>query len=238
MEPQDEEKDRVREIIGEARSQGRKFLTEHESKETLEAYGIPTNRELIAVNMDEAVRSAKKIGFPVVLKVYSPEIIHKSDLGGVFTGLKTVSEVKDAYRKIMENVKANRPEVKVLGVLVEEMIPKGYEVIVGAIRDAQFGPAVMFGLGGVFTEVLKDVSFRLAPLSKREALRMIKEPKGFKILEGYRGERPADLDGLAEVIIKVGRIIMDLQEVTEIDVNPLIVHSRGLSAVDARIVLS
>jgi len=238
VEPQPEEKDRVSEIVGEARSQGRKFLMEDESKEALEAYGIPTTRELLAVNEDDAVKSAEKIGFPVVLKVYSPEVIHKSDVGGVIIGLETVSEVREAFRKIIENVSLKKPEAKVLGVLVQEMIPKGYEVIVGAIRDAQFGPVVMFGLGGVFTEVLKDVSFKLAPLSKKEALQMIKETKGFKILEGFRGEEPADLEALAGVIIKVGRIITDLHEVTEIDINPLIVHDRGLIAVDARIVLS
>jgi len=238
VEPRREEKDRVIEMIGKARSQGRKFLMEDESKEVLEAYGISTTRELFAVNEDEAVKSAEKIGFPVVLKVYSPEIVHKSDVGGVFIGLKTVGEVTEAYRKIMENVSMKRPEAKVLGILVQEMVPKGYEVIVGAIRDAQFGPVLMFGLGGVFVEVLKDVSFKLAPLSKKEALEMIKETKGFKVLEGYRGEEPADLDALAEVIIKVGKITADLHEVVEIDINPLIVHAKGLIAVDARIVLS
>jgi len=211
---------------------------ELESKEVLEAYGIPITRELFAVSEDDAIKSAEEIGFPVVLKVYSPEIIHKSEIGGVIIGLKTVSEAREAYRKIIENVSVKKPEAKVLGILVQEMIPKGYEVIVGAVRDAQFGPVVMFGLGGVFTEVLKDVSFKLAPLSKKEALQMIKETKGHKVLEGFRGEKPADLDALAEVIIKVGRINTDLREVTEIDINPLIVHDRELIAVDARIVLS
>ena len=237
MEPQ-RERNRISEIIDKARSQGRKFLMELESKEVLEAYGIPITRELFAVSEDDAIKSAEEIGFPVVLKVYSPEIIHKSEIGGVIIGLKTVSEAREAYRKIIENVSVKKPEAKVLGILVQEMIPKGYEVIVGAVRDAQFGPVVMFGLGGVFTEVLKDVSFKLAPLSKKEALQMIKETKGHKVLEGFRGEKPADLDALAEVIIKVGRINTDLREVTEIDINPLIVHDRELIAVDARIVLS
>jgi len=134
--------------------------------------------------MNDAEKIAEEIGFPIVLKVYSPEIIHKSDIGGVIIGLKTPSEVKEAYMTIIKNISEKKPEAKILGVLVQEMVPKGYEVIVGAIRDAQFGPAVMFGLGGAFVEVLEDVSFRLAPLSKNEALEMMRDTKGFKLLEG------------------------------------------------------
>ena len=238
MDPQHGEKNRVVAVIRKARLEGRKFLMEHESKEILEAYEIPTTKETLALDADDAAKSAEKMGFPVVLKIYSPEIVHKSDVGGVFIGLKTQSAVKEAYRKIIENLNAKRHDAKILGVLVQEMVQEGYEVIVGAVRDPQFGPVIMFGLGGVFVEVLKDVSFRLAPLSKKEALEMIEETKGFKVLEGFRGEKPTDFDALAKVITRVGKIMVDLQEVIEIDINPLIVHNRGLIAVDARIVLS
>jgi len=231
-------KNSVAAVIEKARLEGRNFLMEHESKEILKAYEIPTTREALAADVSDAVKSAEEIGFPVVLKVYSPDIIHKSDVGGVIIGLKTPNEVEEAYRRLIKNVSAKKPEAKILGVLVQEMVPKGYEVIVGAMRDAQFGPAVMFGLGGIFVEVLKDVSFRLAPLSKKEALKMIKETKGFKVLEGFRGEKPADIEALADVIVKVGRMTVDLHEVAEMDINPLVVYDKGLIAVDARILLS
>ena len=225
-------------VVEKARLEGRNFLMEHESKEVLKAYRIPTTREALATDINDAIKLAKKIGFPVVLKICSPDIIHKSDVGGVVIGLKTPNEVKEAYRRLIKNISAKKPEAKILGVLVQEMVPKGYEVIVGAMRDSQFGPVVMFGLGGVFVEVLRDVSFRLAPLSKNEALKMIKETKGFKVLEGFRGEKPADIEALADAIVKVGKIITDLHEVAEIDINPLVVYDKGLIAVDARIILS
>jgi len=228
----------VETVIKNARLEGRKFLMEHEAKEVLKAYNIPVTREKVAADINDAVEAAEEIGFPVVLKVYSPDIIHKSDVGGVIVGLETPSEVIDAYKKITENVKANMPEARILGVLVQEMAPRGYEVIVGAIRDVQFGPAVMFGLGGLFTEVFKDVSFRLAPLNREEALEMMREVRSFKILEGFRGQKPANLDSIAEVIIRVGEVIIDLSEVAEIDINPLVVNDRGSIAVDARIILT
>lgn len=238
MKPSHEEGKGINAIINRARSDGRKILMEHESKEILKAYKIPTTREGLAADVDSAVKLATEIGFPVALKVCSPEIIHKSDVGGVIIGLKTPNEVEEAYKRIVKNVGAKRPEAKVLGVLVQEVAPKGYEVVVGAVRDAQFGPVVMFGLGGVFVEVLKDVSFRLVPLSKREALEMMRETKSFKVLEGVRGEKPAALYALAEAITRVGKVIVALPDIMEIDINPLIVHDRGLVAVDARIVLS
>lgn len=238
MESQFKYRKRMDAIFKNVRSRGYKFLMEHESKEVLKIYTIPTTRERLAVDANDAIKSANTIGYPVVLKICSPRIVHKSDIGGVIIGIHTPKEVKEAYRNIIKNMSVNAPEAKILGILVQEEVPKGFEVIVGAVRDPQFGPVVMFGLGGVFVEVLKDVSFRLAPLTKNEAFNMIKETKGFKILEGLRGEKPADLNALTSVITKVGEIITDLPEVMEIDINPLIVFDKGLVAVDARIVIN
>lgn len=230
-------KEVIRTLIDEAFSEGREFLMEHESKAILKSHGIPTTREKLAQDENEAKEFAKDIGFPVVLKICSPEIVHKSDVGGVSLGLKTPEEVEKSYRDIIKNVSEKKPEAKILGVLVQEMAPKGHEVIVGGLRDPQFGPVVMFGMGGTYVEVLKDVSFRLSPLSKKEAINMIKEIKGYELLKGRR-EEPIDLNALASVITRVGDIMLDFSEVKELDLNPLIVHHRGIMAVDARIILS
>lgn len=238
MKPQDQVVSRAHTIVETARKEGRKFLMEYESKKILKIYEIPTTQERLVLNEGEATAMAQEIGFPVVLKICSPNIVHKSDVGGVVVGIETSEEVRKAFRDIMKNANLGRPKAKILGILVQEMVPKGYEVIVGGLRDAQFGPVVMFGLGGVFVELLEDVSFRLYPLSKDEALEMIGETKGFKLLKGFRNEKPADLNALAKAIINVGRIMMDLSEVKEIDINPLIVHDVGVVAADARILLS
>ncbi|MFQ6077174.1 MAG: acetate--CoA ligase family protein [Candidatus Bathyarchaeia archaeon] len=232
------EREKANVIIENIRLEGRRSLTEHESKGILKAYGIPTTREGLAVNLEAALGLAEEIGFPLVLKVCSPDVVHKSDIGGVIVGLKTPSEVKEAYGGIVESVSKHKPRARILGVLVQEMVPPGHEVIVGATRDAQFGPVVMFGLGGVFVEVLRDVSFRLAPLTREEALELMRETRGFRLLEGFRGSKPADLEALADVVTKVGRIITELPEITEIDINPLFVYNKGVVAVDARVILS
>lgn len=233
-----EEREKASLILKNLRLEGRTSLTEHESKRILKAYGIPTTREKLAMNLEAAMGLAEEIGFPLVLKVCSLDIVHKSDIGGVIVGLKTPSEVKEAYGRIIENVSKQMPQARILGVLVQEMVPQGQEVIVGATRDAQFGPVVMFGLGGVFVEALRDTSFRLAPLTKEEALEMMKETRGFRLLEGFRGSKPADLKALANVITKVGKIITELPEIAEIDINPIFVYEKGLVAVDARVILS
>ncbi len=225
-------------IINRALSEGRRYLMEDESKKILKTYGIPVTKERLVTNLESALEWAGKIGFPVVLKVCSPDIIHKSDFGGVMLGLKTPIEVEEAYNKILNNIRGKKPQAKVLGVLVQEMVPHGYEIIVGATRDAQFGPVVMFGLGGVFVEVLEDVSFRLAPLTKEDGLEMMQEIKGFRLLKGFRNSEPADLEALADVITKVGRIITEQNEIMEMEINPFFVYSKGLIAVDARIILS
>ena len=215
----------------------RGVLMEHESKEVLRAYLIPTTREKVAKAAEEAVSFAEDIGYPVVLKVCSPQITHKSEAGGVIIGLKTSEEVSAAFREVMENARKYSPNVEVVGVSVQNMAPPGQEVIVGMIKDAQFGSVLMFGLGGVFAEVLKDVAFRLAPLSRADALEMIREVKGFEILNGLRGREPADLNAIVDTLLKVSKLVEGFPAIREMDINPVLVYRKGAVAVDARIML-
>ena len=231
------EKVKAQEAFKVAKAEGRKILTEYESKKILRTYGIPVTMAEIATNADEAGAAASKVGFPVVLKIHSPDITHKSDVGGVKVNLKSSGEVKKAFNEIITNVKQHKPDAKINGVLVQNMAPSGREIIVGVTKDRQFGSLVMFGLGGIFVEVLKDVSFRLPPISKKEAMNMMAEIKGYPILKGVRGTEPADLDAVADVIAKTSRMVMDLPEISELDMNPIFVYNKGLMVVDARIVM-
>src|SRR5512137_1715742 len=182
------------EIINQARGEGRKVLLEPEAKAVCAEYGIPVTKSLLAKNEKEASEIASQIGFPVVLKIVSPDIIHKTEAGGVLVNLKNAADVAAGFRKILENAAKYKADAKVLGVLVAEMAPQSTEVIVGGLKDAQFGQTVMFGLGGIFVELLKDVNFRVAPLTAEEAKEMITQLKAFPLLNGYRNTPPADLD--------------------------------------------
>jgi len=225
------------EIFEKVKKEGRKILTEYESKEVLRAYNIPTTKEMLATSAEEAAKIASEIGFPVVLKVCSSDITHKTDAGGVELNLKSEAEVKKAFDEVITRVRQWKPNAKIDGLLVQNMVPLGREVIIGMTTDPQFGPMVMFGLGGIFVEVLKDVSFRLPPISKKEAISMMQEIKGYPILEGTRGIKPADIDSLAWVIEKTSRMAMELPEIKELDMNPIFVYEKGLVVVDARIVM-
>jgi len=200
-------------------------------------YGIPVTRFKVALTQDEASGFADQIGYPVVLKIVSPDILHKWDLGGVILNLKNTTDVKNAYDKILENAKRHKPDAKIVGVLVQEMAPSSTEVIVGSIKDPQFGPALMFGLGGVFVEVLKDVTFRIAPITETDAREMITEVKGYPILKGYRGQPPADIDAIVEILMNTSRLVIDRMEIKELDLNPIMVYENGAKTVDARIIL-
>jgi acetyl-CoA synthetase (ADP-forming) len=224
-------------IFSEARKEGRKFLLEPEAKTVCVEYGIPVTRFEVAKSEAEAVKFAKAIGFPVVLKVVSPDIIHKSDVGGVIVGLKSVKEVRDAYKRILGNVKKHRADAKFVGVLVQEMAPASTEVIVGAIKDPQFGPALMFGLGGIFVEVLKDVTFRVAPINEYEAREMITEVRAYPLLKGYRNLPPADIEAIIKILLNTSRLVMEHEEIKEVDLNPIMVYEKGAKTVDARIIL-
>ena len=229
--------DTASEIFSKVREEGRKFLLEPEAKSICREYGIPVTDFRIARNEAEAVSFADEIGYPVVLKIISPDVIHKSDVGGVIVGLKTAEDVRNAYKQIMENVKNHKPNAKIVGMLVQEMAPSSTEIIVGAIKDPQFGPALMFGLGGIFVEVLKDVTFRIAPLTKDEAEEMIKEVRAYPLLKGYRNTPPADIEAIVNILLNTSRLVMEHQEIKELDLNPIMVYEKGAKTVDARIIL-
>lgn len=233
-------REKVLKIIKRAYSEGRKILLPHEAEKICKCYGIPVPKSGFAKTAEEAVKIASEIGYPVVLKIISPEIVHKSDVGGVALNLSSPEEVKKAFEEMLEKVSKVNPKANILGVYVQKMLPKGsIEVIVGGLKDQTFGPVVMFGLGGVFVEVLEDVTFRVAPLSKREALEMIKDIKGYKILKGFRNFPPRDLEAVADIIVKASHIIYNNQEIKEMDLNPVMVYEKGKGAyvVDARIIL-
>ena len=225
------------EIINSVIKDGRKALLESEAKSVCEAYGLPVPKFKVATTEDEAVKYATEIGYPVVLKIVSPDVIHKSDAGGVIINVKTPAEVNTAYEKILNNVKNYNPAAKIVGILVQEMVPQGTEVIVGAVKDPQFGPTVMFGLGGIFVEVLKDVSFRIAPLSIDDAKEMITQLKAYPLLKGFRNTPPADIDALVNILRSISQLVSDHTEIKELDLNPVMAYPKGVKVVDARIIL-
>ncbi len=208
------------------------ILTEHEAKKLLAKYGIPVTQGSIAKSEDEAFRIASSIGFPVAMKISSPDISHKSDVGGVVLNVKK-EDVKSSYSNMISRVRKAVPGANIEGVLVQQMAPQGHEVIVGLKKDAQFGHALMFGLGGIFVEVYKDVSFRVTPIDIKEALEMISEIKGYQILKGIRGRKPADVNAVAKVLVSVSEIA-EKENIIELDINPLMVGEKGAVAVDAR----
>jgi len=232
-------KAKAKKIIDSVKKEGRFFLLEHESYEVLKAYQFPVVKSSLARNKTEAAEAAQKIGFPVVLKIASPDILHKFDFGGVKLNLKNKNEVHEAYKEILKNIQAKIPKAKIRGVLVEEMASQGKEIILGMNRDPQFGPILMFGLGGIYVEALEDVSFRLAPIRELTADMMIKRTKTHKILEGFRGEPAYDIKAVSECLKRLSQLVTDFEEIKELDINPLFVYERGkgCAIVDARIIL-
>ncbi len=226
-------------VIKSAIEEGRKKLLEHEAYQILEAYGLPIPKYGLAKSEKEAVKIAEDIGYPVVLKIVSPDIVHKSDVGGVILNLNSKGDVKKAYNTIIENVKRHAPNARIAGILVQEMVPQSLEVIVGATRDPIFGPVIMFGLGGIFVEVLRDVSFRVAPLTPVDVDEMLREIKGYRILEGYRGMPPRDIDIVKDIILKTSKIMLENPEIKDIDLNPIMLFEKGKGAkiADVRIFL-
>jgi acyl-CoA synthetase (NDP forming) len=224
-------------IISQASKEGRKSLLETEAKAVCMEYGIPVTKFELAKSEEEAVKFAGAIGFPTVMKIVSQDIIHKSDVGGVIVGLKNADDIRRGYKQILQNVKKHDPKARIAGVLVQEMAPASTEVIVGATKDPQFGPAIMFGLGGVFVEVLKDVTFRIAPITEDDAREMIGEVKAYPLLKGYRNTPPVDIDAITKILLNTSRLVTDHMEIKELDLNPIIVYEKGAKAVDARIIL-
>jgi acyl-CoA synthetase (NDP forming) len=224
-------------LIVRARQQGRTLLTELESKQIMHDLGIPTTLGQLATSEEEAVRAADAMGYPVVLKIASPDIVHKSDVGGVKLHLQDGEAVRQAFRAMQQSVAAQAPGARVDGISVQPMAAPGVEVIVGMSRDATFGPVLMFGLGGVLVEVLKDVTFRIVPLSQRDAREMIHDIQGFTVLTGYRGTAPTDLEALQHILLTLSAFVASTPDVKEIDLNPIYAYAQGALAVDARVLL-
>jgi acetate---CoA ligase (ADP-forming) subunit beta len=219
-------------IIEDALKRGDKTLNEFESKRLLEAYSIPITKEYVAVSIDEAIKFAHEIGYPVVLKGSSRTLTHKTEHRLIELGIDSDEALKNAYEALQERGKGQLD-----GILVQQMVKGDRELVAGLIRDPQFGPCVMFGLGGIFTEVLKDVTFRVAPLEMRDALEMMDEIKAKKLLDQFRGKPAVNRDILARTLINLGKIGLEIDEIAEIDINPLIIHEDTPIAVDALVVL-
>lgn len=230
------DEERIREILKKAIKEGRKALYEFEAKEVARLLGIPTPKNIFIKDFYSLDVGKLDLREPYVIKIVSPQVIHKTDVGGVVLNVSREA-LEDEIKKMVERVRTRVPNAKIEGVLIEEMVEKGVETIVGLVKDPQFGPVVMFGLGGIFVEVYRDVSFRLAPLDKEEAISMIQEVKAYKILKGYRGIPPSDIEAIADVIVKVGDFGYKFQEVKELDINPLMAYPYGVNALDVRIIL-
>jgi acetyl coenzyme A synthetase (ADP forming)-like protein len=227
----------VERILATVSAEGRTSLTAPEGKQVCDAYGIATPAEGLAKSSEMAVGLAEEIGLPVVLKIVSPDILHKTEAGGVLVGLKTPAQVADGFRTIVANAKAYNPEAEIVGVQVQQLLTSGHEVIVGATTDSTFGKIVAFGLGGVLVEVLKDITFRLAPTTRDEALSMIDGIAAAEILRGVRGAEPVDRDRLAELIHRVADLVTDFPQLAEVDLNPVLATPTGATAVDVRILV-
>jgi len=230
---------RVAEIFARVRAAGRVELGEIEAREVIEAYGMRLPKSQLAHSPDEAAAIASEIGFPVVMKISSPDILHKSDIGGVKVGVPDAATARDIYELIEYRARKYSRDATIWGVLIQEQVRKGREVLVGVNRDPQFGPLVVFGLGGIYVEVLKDVSFRLAPITREEARAQIRAIRTFALLQGVRGEPPADLAAAEEIVLRVSQLVTDFPEIVEMDINPLVIHNQGEGAIvlDARIIL-
>ncbi|MCJ7656682.1 MAG: acetate--CoA ligase family protein [Candidatus Atribacteria bacterium] len=223
-------------IIQKAKKEERSLL-ETEAKELLKEYGIPVPDFRLIKSEDEIIGLAKEISFPTVMKIVSPDIIHKTDAGGVKVNIKDEKEAKLAYQEIISKAKKYNKEAQIFGVITYSMIPKATEIIIGMMKDPHFGPVIMFGLGGIFVEVLKDISFRILPIEEKDAREMITETKGYEILKGARGKPPRDIQAIEGVLMKISKLTMENPEINEIDLNPIFIFEKGLQVVDARMIL-
>jgi len=233
------ETQKAADIIEKCLAEGKTYLGELDGLDVLKCYGLPVLPTELAETEDKAASIAKKIGFPVVMKIVSPQIIHKSDAGGVKVGIKSQKEAKDAFNEIVANARAFNSEAKIEGVLIQKMADRGEEVILGMSRYPLFGPLLMFGLGGVFVEVFKDVVFRVAPIGRNEARRMIRKIQGYKLFTGFRGKPVRDVETLERLLVCLSDLVTNHPQVHELDINPLLVHEKGKGATvaDCRIIL-
>lgn len=232
------DKQRVRDLFDRARAEGRVALGDFEARDVLEAYGFKLTQSGLAKTSDEAVELANKIGYPVAMKIASPDILHKSDIGAVKLNVADAGQVRDAFELITYRATRYVPDADIWGITVQEMAAKGKEVIIGVTADPQFGPMIMFGLGGIYVEVLKDVVFRVAPITQLDATEMVRGIRSFPLLSGVRGDKPVDLNAASDAILRISQLVTDFPEIVELDVNPLILYEKGSVAVDMRIILS
>jgi succinyl-CoA synthetase beta subunit len=227
----------VREVLDGVRADGRSALSAPEAKKVADAYGIPVPGEALATSADEAVAAADEIGYPVVAKIVSPDILHKTEAKGVLVGLSSADEVSTGFDTIVSNAKAYKADAEITGVQIQQMLPEGQEVLIGAIKDPSFGPIVTFGLGGILVEVLRDVTFRLAPVSQEDALDAINSIRTAEVLHGVRGRPGVDVNALASTLQAVSELVTDFPEITEVDLNPVLATPDGATAVDARFIV-
>jgi acetyl coenzyme A synthetase (ADP forming)-like protein len=238
LERFDADSEKVKQVFQKVRNDGRVAVGDFESREILTAYQLRIPQAELAPTADEAVTLANKIGYPVVLKIASPDILHKTDVGGVKVGLQNATDVRDAFDLIVYRAQRYIPDAKIWGCLVQEMIPKGTEILVGMNHDPQFGPLVTFGLGGIYVEALKDVTFRVAPFDRDNAEDMLGEIRSRALLEGVRGEKPVDRNAIVDTLLRISQLVTDFPEIVELDINPLVVYEQGAIALDMRLVLS
>jgi len=233
------DKDAVRRLFAEVRADHRTAIGDTEAQTIMKAYGITTPQSDVAPTPDDAVRLARQIGYPVVMKIASPDILHKSDVGGIIVGVQNDDAAREAFATLVARAKQHVPNATIWGTQVQEMVVNARETIIGMNRDPQFGPLVMFGLGGIYVEVLKDVTFRVAPMSSSQAQKMIESVRSYPLLRGVRGQAPADVEAIADTILRVSQLVTDFPEIAELDINPLLARDRGQGAVavDMRLIL-
>jgi acetyl coenzyme A synthetase (ADP forming)-like protein len=231
---------RVRELFDQVRAEGRVSIGDAEAWTVLESYGFTVPQSRLAKNPDEAIEIAEEIGYPVVMKIASPDILHKTDVGGVRLNLRSPDDVRDSFDLMVYRAGRYVPDAQIWGCQVQQMVSGGREILLGMSRDPQFGPLVAFGLGGIYVEALKDVAFRVAPFSRQEADEMIREIRSYPLLEGVRGEQPADHEAMVDALLRVSQLVTDFPEIVELDINPLMVfeEGRGAMAIDMRLVLA
>ncbi len=235
----DVDKQAVADLFATIRKEGRNTIGDAEAQTILKAYGITTPRSTVAATSDEAVAFCREIGYPVVMKIASPDILHKSEVGGIIVGVKSDEEVHEAFATLIERAQTHMPDAVLWGAQVQEMVTDAREIIIGMNRDPQFGPLVMFGLGGIYVEVLKDVAFRVAPMSRLQAEQMVASIRSYKLLTGVRGQAASDLDAVIDTILRISQLVTDFDEIAEVDINPMLVREQGQGAVavDMRLIL-
>lgn len=224
-------------IIQVALKSGRLNLLEIEAKAICAEYRMPVPAYELVKTPTQASAVAGRLGYPIVLKIVSQDILHKTEAGGVILNIGNASEAEEGFSRIVGNAEKYNPQAKIEGVLVQKMVPQGTEVIIGGLMDSQFGQTLMFGLGGVFVEILRDVSFRVAPITEQDAREMIREIKAYQILEGYRGRRPCDQNSIVDILLKASQLMMENPQISQMDLNPVMVYEEGASIVDARMIL-